>query len=82
MFVEAGQRIHATCRVEAPIQSVMAGDAFVAGFVWGVMSSQDQQEWVRHGLAAAAAHVAGLTGDGLLARAKANLSEVRFEPVG
>lgn len=79
---EAGQRIHATCRVEAPIQSVMAGDAFVAGFVWGVMSSQDQQEWVRHGLAAAAAHVAGLTGDGLLARAKANLSEVRFEPVG
>ncbi|NHB84848.1 hypothetical protein G7085_10205 [Tessaracoccus sp. HDW20] len=56
----------------------MAGDAFVAGLVRGALASDDRLDWVRHGLAAAAAHVAGLTGDALLRRADANLAEVRF----
>lgn len=74
-----GRRVHGTCHVEAPIQSVMAGDAFVAGFVWGMLSGDEAADWVGHGLAAAAAHVAGLTGDALLARAMENRSKVRFD---
>jgi len=78
-FLDAsGARIHASCHVDAPVQSVMAGDAFVAGLVRGVFASDDVSDWVRHGLAAAAAHVAGLTGDALLRRADENLEVVRF----
>ena len=75
---ERGDRITGTCHVDSPIQSVMAGDAFVAGFVWGMVVGEDSREWIRHGLAAAAAHVAGKTGDALLARAMENRSLVEF----
>lgn len=78
-----GGRVDATCAVANPVQSVMAGDAFVAGLVWGLLDAadtadDDPAQWVRHGLAAAAAHVAGLRGEELLAQAKRNLASVRF----
>lgn len=69
-----------TCPVENPVQSVMAGDAFVAGFAWGMLGAAGSREFVRHGLAAAGAHVAGLTGDELLARAMGNLDRIVFTP--
>lgn len=75
----AGVRVDATCTVEAPVQSVMAGDAFVAGFVWGVFEDDEPDGWVRHAMATAAAHVAGLRGGELLTRARENLARVRFE---
>lgn len=75
---DGGVPVHGACPVDAPVQSVMAGDAFVAGFVWGMLHEQSPREIVRHGLAAAGAHVAALTGDALLARAMANLERVQF----
>lgn len=62
------------CPVENPMQSVMAGDAFVAGLVWGLLEEADDEGCIRHGLAAAAAHVAGLSGAALRERAVANLA--------
>ncbi|GAB3810839.1 1-phosphofructokinase [Tessaracoccus terricola] len=65
-----------SCPVEKPIQSVMAGDAFVAGLVQGLLADADGQAAVHHGLAAAAAHVAGLEGEDLRAQAVTNLARV------
>lgn len=64
------------CPVENPIQSVMAGDAFVAGLAWGLLEDADDEECVRRALATAAAHVAGLGGPALRERAEANLALV------
>ncbi|AQP45844.1 1-phosphofructokinase family hexose kinase [Tessaracoccus flavus] len=50
--------------------SVMAGDTFVAGLAWGLLRGADGEEVVRHGLAAAAAHVEGLAGASLRSRAE------------
>lgn len=72
-----GEPVTMSCPVERPVQSVMAGDAFVAGMVWGLLAGRDGVDCVRHGLAAAAAHVAGLTGDELHAQAERNLELVR-----
>ena len=80
-FLDGETRRIGTCRVQAPVQSVMAGDAFVAGFVWGMLSDSSIETWIGHGLAAAAAHVAGLGGDELLARAHENLGVVEFSDV-
>ena len=68
----------ATLPVQQPVQSVMAGDAFVAGLAWGRLSSEDPAQWLRHGLAAAAAHVEGLTGTALGERARQNLLLARL----
>ncbi|MFT3888238.1 MAG: PfkB family carbohydrate kinase [Arachnia sp.] len=75
-----GRELRGSCPVAQPVQSVMAGDAFVAGLAWGALSSDDPLAWARHGLAAAAAHVAGLAGAALRERALANLAEVRIGP--
>lgn len=64
--------------VERPVQSVMAGDSFVAGLAWGRFASDEPTQWLRHALAAAAAHVAGLTGTDLGARARENLARARL----
>ena len=72
-----GQEI-ASLPVERPVQSVMAGDSFVAGLAWGRFASDEPTQWLRHALAAAAAHVAGLTGTDLGARARENLARARL----
>lgn len=59
-----------TCPVERAVQSVMAGDTFVAGLAWGLMGGAEGEDAVRHGLAAAAAHVEGLEGEALRSRAE------------
>ena len=62
-----------TSPVDRPVASVMAGDAFVAGLAWGLLGGAVGEDAVRRGLAAAAAHVSGLTGDALLAEAQRRL---------
>lgn len=52
------------------VVSVMAGDTFVAGLAWGLLGGADDETAVRHGLAAASAHVEGLSGARLRARAE------------
>ncbi|MDO5676919.1 MAG: PfkB family carbohydrate kinase [Propionibacteriaceae bacterium] len=74
----ATERGTASLPVSRPIQSVMAGDTFVAGLAWGRLSSADPTQWLRHALAAAAAHVEGLTGSRLGARARQNLPLARL----
>nr|WP_255622570.1 PfkB family carbohydrate kinase [Tessaracoccus sp. OS52] len=71
-----GELATMSCPVDSPIQSVMAGDAFVAGLVWGLLQDRDEEDCIRHGLAAAAAHVSGLTGEALRLRAVENLDRV------
>ncbi|MHA7861885.1 1-phosphofructokinase family hexose kinase [Tessaracoccus sp. Y36] len=64
--------------VERPIQSVMAGDSFVAGLAWGRLASDEPRRWLRHALAAAAAHVDGRAGSALRERAQLNLPAARL----
>lgn len=68
----------ASLPVQRPVQSVMAGDAFVAGLAWGRFASDEPMEWLRHALAAAAAHVEGLTAAPLRDRAQGNLTVARL----
>ena len=75
-FLRDGTCVTLSCPVDEPVQSVMAGDAFVAGMVWGLLRGQPEEDCLRHGLAAAAAHVAGLTGEALGTRAIANLDRI------
>lgn len=75
---EFNQPVIASLPVERPVQSVMAGDSFVAGLAWGFSMSQDPTVWLRHALAAAAAHVAGCTGNDLRERAQLNLTTARL----
>lgn len=77
-FLDGGRRVRGACRVERPIQSVMAGDTFVAGLAWGYLQGGDKESWVRHALAAAAAHVAGAQGEALRELAAQNLPRVTF----
>lgn len=63
------------CPVERAVVSVMAGDTFVAGMAWALLQGERTADQVaRHGLAAAAAHVAGA--DDLLSAARTNLTRV------
>lgn len=62
------------CPVERAVVSVMAGDTFVAGIAWGLLNGAVGIDVVRHGLAAAAAHVEGLSGAALRERAEENLT--------
>lgn len=71
-----GRDVTLSCPVDDPVQSVMAGDAFVAGLVWGLMDQVPEEDCIRRGLAAAAAHVAGLSGEALRARAVENLNTI------
>lgn len=75
-FLRDGEVVTLSCPVANPVQSVMAGDAFVAGLVWGVLDQVSEEDCIRRGLAAAAAHVAGLSGDALRARALDNLAAI------
>lgn len=75
-FLRDGAPQVMACPVDDPVASVMAGDAFVAGLAQGVLAGRDAEACLRHGLAAAAAHVAGLGGDALCARAEQNLDRV------
>ncbi len=75
-FLRDGEVVTLSCPVADPVQSVMAGDAFVAGLVWGVMEDASQEDCIRRGLAAAAAHVAGLSGEALRTRALDNLARI------
>lgn len=72
-FLRNGEVVTMACPVEAPVQSVMAGDAFVAGLAWGLLGDESDEDCIRRGLAAAAAHVAGLSGDDLRTGAVKNL---------
>lgn len=77
-FLINGTRFRGSCPVERPVQAVMAGDAFVAGLAWGASADDDPASWVRHGLAAAAAHVSGLSGQPLRAEATRRLGQVEL----
>lgn len=77
-----GRVIRSWCDVPDPVQSVMAGDAFVAGLAGGLLAGADPRGCLRRGLAAAAAHVAGLEGAALGRRAVENLARCREEPWG
>ncbi len=72
-FLHNDEEVMLLCPVEVPMQSVMAGDAFVAGLAWGLLGDESDEDCIRRGLAAAAAHVAGLSGDALRTRAVENL---------
>ncbi len=71
-----GRDVTLSCPVDDPVQSVMAGDVFVAGLVWGLMDQASDEDCIRRGLAAAAAHVAGLSGQALRARTVENLNTI------
>ncbi|RMB61378.1 1-phosphofructokinase family hexose kinase [Tessaracoccus antarcticus] len=75
-FLRDGEVVTMTCPVDGPVQSVMAGDAFVAGLVWGLFDGGSDEDCLRHALAAAAAHVAGLSGEALRVRAVENMAAV------
>lgn len=75
-FLRDGERVSLSCPVDVPVQSVMAGDAFVAGLAQGLLADLGDEECVRRGLAAAAAHVAGCTGEALRSRARENLARI------
>lgn len=68
----------ASLPVERAVQSVMAGDAFVAGFAWGRLQSETPSVWLQHALASAAAHVEGLSGQELRDRATSYLQKARL----
>lgn len=69
-----GEVVVLQCPVDRAVVSVMAGDTFVAGMAWGLLSGAEGEDIVRHGLAAAAAHVEGLSGRALRERAVENLT--------
>lgn len=72
-----GRVVRLVCPVEQAVVSVMAGDTFVAGVAWALVKGEEDPEAVLgHGLAAAAAWVAGASPDELRGRAGANLSRV------
>ncbi|GAA4888556.1 1-phosphofructokinase [Tessaracoccus lubricantis] len=73
-----GSPRRASLPVERPVQSVMAGDSFVAGLAWGRFASDEPADWLRHALAAAAAHVAGFAGQDLRSHAEFNLTTARL----
>ncbi|MGV8845167.1 1-phosphofructokinase family hexose kinase [Tessaracoccus sp.] len=75
-FLRDGQVVTLSCPVADPVQSVMAGDTFVAGLAWGLLGGASDDDCLRHALAAAAAHVAGLSGEALRTRALANLARI------
>ena len=77
-FLDGARLVRAACHVERPVQSVMAGDALVAGLAWGVLGGDEPTGWVRQGLAAAAAHVAGHRGPDFGEAARANLPRVEL----
>ena len=77
-FLDGARLVRAACPVERPVQSVMAGDALVAGLAWGVLGGDEPTGWVRQGLAAAAAHVAGHRGPDFGEAARANLPRVEL----
>lgn len=75
-----GEPLRLTCPVEQPVASVMAGDTFVAGMAWALLDGESAPRAVAsRGIAAAAAHVAGITGADLRGAAEANLQRVRPE---
>lgn len=75
-FLRDGQVVTLSCPVADPVQSVMAGDTFVAGLAWGLLGGASDEDCLRHALAAAAAHVAGLSGEALRTRALDNLARI------
>ncbi len=78
-----GRVLRLSCPVGRPVVSVMAGDTFVAGMGWALLKGDADPETVlSHGLAAAAAYVAGTPPQQRLARATANLSRVERAPLG
>ena len=79
-FLRDGRVHRASCPVERPVVAVGAGDAFLAGVCAAIVAGRGgTADLVAAGLAAAAAHVAGLTGDGLRAGYGENLRRVRIE---
>lgn len=76
-----GVPVRMWCPVDAPVQSVMAGDAFVAGLAQGLLAGEDPDACITSALAAAAAHVAGLEGSALRVQAERNVAAVRSEPL-
>ncbi len=79
-FLRDGRVHRASCTVERPVVAVGAGDSFLAGVCSAILAGRDETaDLVSAGLAAAAAHVAGMTGDGLSAGYEQNLRRVRIE---
>jgi 1-phosphofructokinase len=79
-FLRDGRVHRAACPVERPVVAVGAGDAFLAGVCAAILAGRGEAaDLVSAGLAAAAAHVAGLTGDGLRAGYEQHLRRVRIE---
>lgn len=75
-FLRDRKAVTLSCPVATPVASVMAGDAFVAGQAWGMLEDASHEDCIRRGLAAAAAHVAGLSGEALRDRAVENLARI------
>lgn len=81
-FLKHGQAVTLACPVDEAVQSVMAGDVLVAGLVSGLLDGRSDEDCVRQGIAAAAAHVAGLSGEALRVRAVENLSRITRQEAG
>ncbi|MDO5678549.1 MAG: PfkB family carbohydrate kinase [Propionibacteriaceae bacterium] len=77
-FLDGDVERRATCPVDNAVVSVMAGDAFVAGMAQGLLAGAEPVDCLRHGLAAAAAHVEGLSGSALRSRAVENLARLQL----
>lgn len=69
----------ARCAVSVVAVEVGAGDAFMAGLAWALDRGHTDEEAVRFGVAAAAAHVGGAQPTDLLDRANALLPTVEVE---
>ena len=79
-FLRDGRVHRASCPVERPVVAVGAGDVFLAGVCPAILAGRGETaDLVSAGLAAAAAHVAGLTGGELRAGYGQNLRRVRIE---
>lgn len=79
-FLRGGRVRRAACPVERPVVAVGAGDTFLAGVCAAIIAGrEDSADLVASGLAAAAAHVAGLTGEGLRAGYEQHLGRVRID---
>lgn len=78
-FLHDGVVRRASCPVAHPRVAVGAGDAFIAGACSALLrEATDPAELVSAGLAAAAAHVGGLSGAAFAQESERNLARVRF----
>ncbi len=79
-FLDDGAEWRGGCRVDDPVLSVGAGDAFMGGLALGVLEGRPARDAVAWASACAAAHVAGVDDAGFLAAATAAESGFAVRP--